>query len=284
MEEDSLSKEIIRHSTLRPTSTGDIGVKQKLESFNHRILATIVPTSLDDSKTQNLRPKAPITITNHQSFVKDNSLTQKHHSLQKSRKPREQNRDISSLLDSLQHFGRTNRGRKLNVENNEDSIHYVNITHQYAMNGEGKADDNDIINNTKINLFHNRNISIDNKSGSTSQVKNTAFTIPELPKGKLLTFQILSTWGDPFYLGLNGLEIFDSTGHIVHFSNPEKQISADPADINTLPEYENDPRTVDNLLDGINHTCDGLCLIYLSICLGISHFVYRLACLAYSIS
>ena len=31
---------------------------------------------------------------------------------------------------------------------------------------------------------------------------------------------------------------------------------ADPPDINVLPEYGNDPRTVDNLLDGHNHTCE----------------------------
>ena len=36
----------------------------------------------------------------------------------------------------------------------------------------------------------------------------------------------------------------------------ERQVWADPPDINVLPEYGNDPRTVDNLLDGHNHTCD----------------------------
>ena len=33
-------------------------------------------------------------------------------------------------------------------------------------------------------------------------------------------------------------------------------ISADPADINVLPGYSNDPRTVDKLVDGHNRTCD----------------------------
>lgn len=36
------------------------------------------------------------------------------------------------------------------------------------------------------------------------------------------------------------------------------QISADPADINVLPEYSNDPRVVQNLLDGVNQTRDDL--------------------------
>jgi hypothetical protein len=55
-----------------------------------------------------------------------------------------------------------------------------------------------------------------------------------------------------------GIEIFDNNGHIVLLSNPENQIWACPADINILPEYDNDPRTVDNLVDGVNHTSDDL--------------------------
>lgn len=38
----------------------------------------------------------------------------------------------------------------------------------------------------------------------------------------------------------------------------KNQIKADPPDINILPGYGNDPRTVDNLLDGVNRTCDDL--------------------------
>jgi hypothetical protein len=34
------------------------------------------------------------------------------------------------------------------------------------------------------------------------------------------------------------------------------QISADPEDINILPEYNKDPRVVGNLLDGVNRTRD----------------------------
>eukprot|EP01042_Synura_sphagnicola_P003665 gene3665-4572_t len=55
-----------------------------------------------------------------------------------------------------------------------------------------------------------------------------------------------------------GIEIFDKSGHLVTLSNVDQQIWANPADINVLPEYDNDPRTVDNLLDGVNFTCDDL--------------------------
>ena len=34
------------------------------------------------------------------------------------------------------------------------------------------------------------------------------------------------------------------------------QITADPADINVLPEYTKDPRVVTNLIDGVNRTRD----------------------------
>ena len=43
--------------------------------------------------------------------------------------------------------------------------------------------------------------------------------------------------GDPHYVGLMGIDIFDSSGHLVTLSNIDKQIWANPADINVLPEY-----------------------------------------------
>lgn len=36
------------------------------------------------------------------------------------------------------------------------------------------------------------------------------------------------------------------------------QITADPADINVLPEYNRDPRVITNLLDGVNRTRDDM--------------------------
>ena len=93
-------------------------------------------------------------------------------------------------------------------------------------------------------------VETDSKEGSIAVSDSTQFQIPELPRGRSLVINILSTWGDPHYVGLMGIEIFDGNGHLVTLSNTETQLMADPADINVLAEYANDPRTVDKLLDG----------------------------------
>jgi hypothetical protein len=44
---------------------------------------------------------------------------------------------------------------------------------------------------------------------------NSDFMIPTLPNGSQLQFNILTTWGDVNYVGLTGIEIFDSDGNQV---------------------------------------------------------------------
>lgn len=85
------------------------------------------------------------------------------------------------------------------------------------------------------------------KSSSTDD-----FIIPELPYGQELVINIRTTWGDKHYVGLTGIDIFSNKGDSVIV----KKITADPKDINILPEYDKDPRVVQNLIDGVNRTRD----------------------------
>lgn len=110
------------------------------------------------------------------------------------------------------------------------------------------------------------------------------FNIPILPSGRQIVINLLTTWGDQYYIGLTGLEIFTASGNRAHvqevchcvcstvisssmltpFPPPPPplpspltyQITSNPADINILPEYSNDPRVISNLLDDVNITRD----------------------------
>ncbi|MBN3311563.1 K0556 protein, partial [Atractosteus spatula] len=97
--------------------------------------------------------------------------------------------------------------------------------------------------------------------------RDEEFEIPVLPRGQRLVINILSTWGDRHYVGLDGLEIFSSTGEPV----VPVHIRADPPDINILPAYGKDPRVVANLIDGVNRTQDDMHLWLAPFTSGRSH-------------
>ncbi|KAK4874619.1 hypothetical protein RN001_013979 [Aquatica leii] len=103
----------------------------------------------------------------------------------------------------------------------------------------------------------------------TTHLEHASFVIPELPVGRLLQINILSTWGDKHYVGLNGIEIFGKNGKIVDV----KKIHACPADVNILPENKNDPRVVQNLLDGVNRTQDDVHLWLAPFEDGLKHYI-----------
>ena len=99
---------------------------------------------------------------------------------------------------------------------------------------------------------------IENKNDLESRFEDEQFIIPELPKGRILTITIYSTWGDMYYVGLCGIEMFDGNGKAIKVKDAQKQIRAEPPDINILPGYGKDPRTVDKLVDGTYLTTDDL--------------------------
>ena len=111
------------------------------------------------------------------------------------------------------------------------------------------------------------------KSNFSSELKVCdwdSFMIPELPSGSRLVINILSTWGDKHYVGLNGIELFDSNGQKVGIA----KIEADPSDINVLPEYSKDPRVVTNLVDGVNNTRDDTHMWLAPFTTSENHFVF----------
>ncbi|KAE8748472.1 hypothetical protein FOCC_FOCC004767 [Frankliniella occidentalis] len=111
------------------------------------------------------------------------------------------------------------------------------------------------------------NLRSDSRSNAYS---SRDFIIPELPSGSKLTIDILSTWGDRHYLGLNGIELFTKDGLPPQIA----RIWASPADINILPEYNGDPRVVRNLVDGVNRTRDDLHLWLAPFTPGSHHYIY----------
>lgn len=52
--------------------------------------------------------------------------------------------------------------------------------------------------------------------------KSDIFIIPKLPKGSTMLIDILSTWGDKYYVGLNGIEVFADDGNIAEIKSVSK--------------------------------------------------------------
>lgn len=254
--EDTLSTFVASrnsNSSLRPTTTGVIGT-----SLNHLPLrpGLSVASSLLPPESKEVRPRAPMSRRMGGPYKREpleedqgrgggiDSSAYKNDNIRAYK--REETIDV--LWANLRHFNER-RSRDVNDDDCTYDIQYINID----ANEEIKKRDNaystsGLASDPPVNqtLFQRRD----------KYQAGSAFIIPELPCGSLMKINILSTWGDTHYLGLNGIELFDSKGQIVNIK-PD-QVWASPADINVLKEYQQDPRTVDKLFDGHNHTTDDL--------------------------
>ncbi|NWR65719.1 K0556 protein, partial [Bucorvus abyssinicus] len=81
------------------------------------------------------------------------------------------------------------------------------------------------------------------------------YEAPLMPCGFVFQFQLLTSWGDPYYIGLNGLELFDEHGDRILLT--ENNIAAFPDSVNVLEDVSGDVRTPDKLIDRVNDTTDG---------------------------
>ncbi|XP_023572507.1 protein KIAA0556 homolog isoform X2 [Octodon degus] len=81
------------------------------------------------------------------------------------------------------------------------------------------------------------------------------YEAPPMPCGFIFQFQLLTSWGDPYYIGLTGLELYDQQGQKIPLS--ENNIAAFPDSVNALEGVSGDVRTPDKLIDEVNDTSDG---------------------------
>lgn len=89
-----------------------------------------------------------------------------------------------------------------------------------------------------------------------------------------MVIDILSTWGDKHYVGLNGIEIFSNTGEPAKI----KEIYADSIDIieSLDKKYDYNLYVINNLINGINQTRDDTNLWLTPYSNGDHHYVYLL--------
>mmetsp|Transcript_13961 Transcript_13961/g.16857 ORF Transcript_13961/g.16857 Transcript_13961/m.16857 type:complete len:874 (-) Transcript_13961:312-2933(-) len=95
------------------------------------------------------------------------------------------------------------------------------------------------------------------KSNLTTIEESIGFTTPRLPSGLIFKVLFHSTHGDPHYVGLNGLELYDENDCLIELT--KQNVAADPESINVLPSVQKkggDARSLDKLYDGVNDTYD----------------------------
>ena len=183
--------------------------------------------------------------------------------------------EVQDSWDSLTMFRKNNRARLDNTNSIEEAVNPAqedplqNIDIDNAL--EGAADLASYMDELDGLVSAGDRAKVV-ESEQQAGVDTNDFAISCLPSGRTLDVDIRTTWGDRYYVGLCGLELFDSEGEKIPRS-AFKEIRAEPPGMNVLPDYSNDPRTVDNLFDGVNRTTDAFHLWLAPFTPGASHVV-----------
>jgi len=93
-----------------------------------------------------------------------------------------------------------------------------------------------------------------NRHAGQGESVTQEYEAPHLPSGFTLKFVFSSSWGDRWYMGLNGICLYNHLG--LPIDVPQDRIFALPYSVSQLPDCEGDPRTPDKLFDGVNATWD----------------------------
>lgn len=80
-------------------------------------------------------------------------------------------------------------------------------------------------------------------------------------RARTILINITESWGDLFYVGLNGLEVLNASGQPVPIQvTPDDMsrtsVTAKPRDMNAIPGHGSDHRKLENLFNGKNNTID----------------------------
>ena len=141
-------------------------------------------------------------------------------------------------------------------------INIFNINENYNLNKTGIKLINIFINKKKIN----KQIICINKGSTQKQKSLTSINFPitqplnlikniksnqKFYSGFTLKFHLKTTFGDPYYIGLNEIEIFDYKG-INIIKEKKNKISAKPEGVFVLDRMADDKRRVENLKNGIS--------------------------------
>ncbi|CAH1274468.1 KIAA0556 [Branchiostoma lanceolatum] len=166
-----------------------------------------------------------------QSIESSDPETEKATGLTKTRLQQPRPDKLQESWNSLSLFNHSHRGRITNTDKEGDVLDEYLSVNKRSKTAERTREEDEV-----------------------PDTMEEIFEIPVLPEGRELKINIRTTWGDRHYVGLNGIEVFSSTGQPVKIT----KITADPADINVLPDYDSDPRVVTNLTDGVNRTRDDI--------------------------